>query len=201
VASRTNGSSSSGHPQGWRTAQGVPQTAEMSGSSTASVVAAIAAVAAAGLSAATLIVTGRRETRKWIRETLLGALTQFLDASFARPGRFVYRTLRDPAWKGDPAELRRVSEAARESQKDALTKIRLLGSPEVVKAAEVLHGLEGDIEAVVFPDQPSDREPNWRDLRSRRKAARETLISEARGVLDLDRGAPIGNRWDDVESV
>jgi uncharacterized membrane protein YdjX (TVP38/TMEM64 family) len=60
----------------------------------APVVAAVAGFTAASLSGLTLYVAGRRETRKWLRETLVDALTQFLDASFERPGRHVYRLLR-----------------------------------------------------------------------------------------------------------
>jgi hypothetical protein len=158
----------------------------------APVVAAVAALAAAALSGLTLYVAGRRETRKWLRETLVEALTQFLDASFERPGRHIYQSLRtEPAIDIKPDDYRKQSDNASDVQKVALTKIRLLASRPVVQAAETLHKIENETAALVFDYGSTESDSEWAQLRAARRAAREALISEARNVLGLDESAPI----------
>jgi hypothetical protein len=169
----------------------IPQTLVVSVASVAAIVGAVTAIAAAVFSGLTLHLSGKRETRKWIRESLLDALTQCLDASFMRPSRRVYLLLSDPAFSGDLASYRRRAEEAHRSQNDALTKIRLLASRSVVQAAEGLHRAdEAVVEAVLSDGRPAP-EHEWERLRAKQKIARELLISEAREVLGLDKGAPI----------
>src|SRR5947209_3143340 len=99
-------------------------------------ITAFAAVVAAILSALNLIVTGRREEVMWRRSALTEALREYADLSFGmtRAARRAMslrangkrRELRD-LWKSE-AELHQRST-------DQLTRIRLLASRRVLRAA------------------------------------------------------------------
>jgi hypothetical protein len=159
--------------------------------SVAAVVGALTAIAAALFSGLTLYLSGRRETRKWIRESVLGALVQLLDASFMRPSSRARRLLLDPTSNGNLAQFKQRAEEAHRAQNDALTKLRLLAARPVVQAAEKLHSADEAVVETVLGDGGPAPEPEWRSARAQQKIAREQLINEARKMLQLNKGAEI----------
>lgn len=152
---------------------------------------AATALVAAGFSGITLYLTGRRETRQWLRDSVLDALTQFLDASFAGLGQSVYDTLRAPGFDGNTDEFLEQSRVAHREQNDALTKLRLLASDPVVRAAEALHVADDAIAEALLGPGPVPDPPELDILRSRQKQAREELIIRARRLLGLHGGVPV----------
>jgi len=165
----------------------------MSVTTFAAIVGAVTAITAAVFSGLTLLLTGHRETRKWRRETLLDAVAQFLDGSFGRAYRRIYR-LRRSGHDGEVLNaLKKRTEEAQRSQDDALTKIRLLASAEVVQAAEKLRKADEEMFMQVVLAKTLPTEEVYESLRLRQKSAREDLIKETRDVLGLDSGAPIAH--------
>jgi hypothetical protein len=156
-------------------------------------VGAATALVAAALSGITLYLTGRRETRQWLRESALDALTQFLDASFARPSRSVYEVLKAPGFDGNIVEFQQQSRAAHREQNEALTRLRLLANDSVVRAAERLHLADDAIAEAVLGPGPVPEPREWTSLRLRQKDAREELIIQARRLLGLRGGVPVAS--------
>jgi hypothetical protein len=154
---------------------------------------AATALVAAALSGITLYLTGRRETRQWLRDSALDALTQFLDASFARPSRSVYEALQTPGSGGNIDELRERSRVAHSDQNDALTRLRLVANDQVVRAAEALHLADDAVAEAVLGAGPIPDPPEWAALRLKQKVAREELIVQARRLLGRPGGAPVGS--------
>ncbi|MBO0609861.1 hypothetical protein [Myceligenerans salitolerans] len=154
---------------------------------------ATTALVAAALSGITLYLTGRRETRQWLRDSVLDALTQFLDASFARPSRSAYEARQASGFEGDLDRFRARSTAAHREQNDALTKLRLLANDPVVRAAETLHLADDAIADAVLGSGPAPDPSDWATLRLRQKHAREALIVQARRLLGLPGGVPVGS--------
>lgn len=165
------------------------------------VAGAATALVAAALSGINLYLTGRRETRQWLRDSVLDALTQFLDASFARPSRSVYEALQTPGFDGNFIdEVRERSRTAHREQNDALTRLRLLANDPVVRAAEELHLADDAIAEVVLGSGPLPDPPEWAALRLRQKDAREALIIQARRLLGLPGGVPVASS-DEASSI
>lgn len=154
---------------------------------------AATALVAAALSGITLYLTGRRETRQWLRDSALDALTQFLDASFARPSRSVYEARQALGAGGNVDEFRERSRIAHSDQNDALTKLRFLANDQVVRAAEALHLADDAVAEAVLGTGPIPDPQDWAALRSKQKVAREELIVQARRLLGLPGGAPVGS--------
>lgn len=169
----------------------VRQTHLVSVASVAAIVGAVTAIAAAVFSGLNLYLSGRRETRKWLRESILDALTQFLNASFMRPSSRARKLIVDAASSDDLARFKQRAEEAHRAQNDALTKLRLLATRPVVQAAEKLHIADEAVVQAVLGSAGPVPEPEWRRARAQQKAARELLIDEARKMLQLEGGAEI----------
>ncbi|MEU4562318.1 hypothetical protein AB0F72_28370 [Actinoplanes sp. NPDC023936] len=132
----------------------------------ATTLSASAAIAAAVISLATLLVTtlvtGHREQRKWVRDSLTDAFTAFLDAS----------------WRGSDAMIRSEDpDPAYADMRSQLTRLRLLASPAVVAAGEEL--LRRQRAAMVAA--AADRGPALAGC----STARRDVIAAARKQMDL----------------
>ncbi|WP_280314233.1 hypothetical protein [Nocardia abscessus] len=154
-----------------------------------SILSAIAATLAAVLSCGTLYVTGRREHRRWLRDSLVEAYVEYVEASFAgRPAR----TLELRAAEDDDGviEQKEKSDEARERAMVSLTRLRLIAPREVVAAAEKLHFADVDAMAVAFngPVPPDD---TWRAARQHQRECRDRFIGEVRKSLGVGRQASV----------
>lgn len=151
---------------------------------TASLVSAIAAVIAASLAGANLYLNGRREDRRWARETLVELFASYLDASFRWSGTVAHeggqQILEDVA-----TERRRHADQAHHDQTAILTRLRLLAPKPVVDAAIVLHGAGHDL-ADLTKRVPLPAADEFLACDKVLWAARLTLIAEAKKTLGLD---------------
>ncbi|MGY1751550.1 hypothetical protein [Blastococcus sp. SYSU D01042] len=158
---------------------------------------AVIAFLSAVVSGLTVYLTGRRETRKWLRESLLEAQVQFLDASFDHPSHELYDYLAEfpAAWAvGEEIDVTRYVAQygkAHESQNDALTRIRLLADESAVRAAEELHWVDKEMTQRLLEEDGLPRGEEFREMRMEQKQARERFIRAARQAVNLPAGAPI----------
>ncbi|MFD6393059.1 hypothetical protein ACWF9G_02465 [Nocardia sp. NPDC055029] len=148
-----------------------------------SILSAVAATLAAVLSFGTLYVTGRREHRRWFRESLVDAYVEYLEASFSGSAA---RTLELRA-VGDAAGVVDQKEKAEEGRSRAmasLSRLRLIAPREVVVAAEKLHLADMDVMAAAFNGSvpPDD---TWRAARQRQQQHRDRFIGEVRKSLGV----------------
>jgi hypothetical protein len=67
------------------------------------VISAFAAATAAILAGVNLWFTGRREERRWRRDSIVDTIVSFLDGSFKLPGNMAYNQL---TMGGDPVEIK-----------------------------------------------------------------------------------------------
>ena len=153
------------------------------------ILSAVAATLAAVLSCGTLYVTGRREHRRWLRESLVEAYVEYLEASFA--GRAA-RTLEFRLAGSDQGieELQVNSEAARRRAMASLTRLRLIAPHEVIDAAERLHLADADAMDVAF-NGPVPPDPAWSLARQRQQECRDRFIGEVRKSLRVGKQARI----------
>lgn len=158
----------------------------------APVVAAVATCAAAVFSALSLIVAGRREQRKWRRDSLVEALVDFIGGSFAGGGQRVL----DARRRGEPLDGHRAStEAAHGRQTESLTRLRLIAPAAVVVAAERLHEADHAVHDAALDGPVEDPEPDrWARLRQDQARARESLLDSARRSLREGAGPPVRHR-------
>ena len=93
----------------------------------ASVLSAMAAATAATLSGLNLVVTGRREDRRWVRETATEAFVAYMDATFDTGAacRELLGLDRDGDHSAALDDLRRRIANAHEVQLQNLTRLRL----------------------------------------------------------------------------
>lgn len=152
------------------------------------VVSAVAAVLAAIFSAATLIVAGRREHRRWLRDAMTDALVVFIGGSFAGAGQRVL-TARQAGLSID--DYSKAASEAHAVQTDALTRLRLVALPAVILAAEALHECDHDVRDAVFARETLPSLEEWTRLRAVQNSARDHLLNTSRRTLGLGKGAPI----------
>jgi hypothetical protein len=100
-------------------------------------VTAGAAGLAAVLAGVNLYVSGRRELDKWTRETLIEILALFLDASFKHASACRAISLGALA-RTELDRLRSAIFAAHAEENQALTRLRLMAPPRVVRDARIL---------------------------------------------------------------
>jgi hypothetical protein len=160
-----------------------------------SVLGAGAAAVAAVLAGANFLQAERREQRRWVHEALVEAYVAFLDASFDldKVARRMVNARKDPG--ADQEQAAAIAEADRlhTKQTETLTRLRVLASDSVVRAAETLHGRDHgvtDLSRTVDVLDDAAMEP----ARTLRKAARQHLIDAARRSMRLPTGVPIGHR-------
>jgi hypothetical protein len=101
-----------------------------------SVLSAIAATIAAVFAGLSLYVSGRREHRRWLRDSLVDTYLEYLTASFDAPGMRAFRARLKGGEMPDLGEHRRQAAEARGQQTATLTKLRMIAPPNVVTAGE-----------------------------------------------------------------
>ena len=141
-----------------------------------------AAGLAAVLAGANLYLSPRQELDKWTRETLIEILTAFLDASFSHSStcRKIHELA--PALQ-ERNELRRSVLAAHSKETEALTRLRILSPPSVVKAAHMLFEAEYRLSEPCFLGNASVDGYNALILPVRQ--CRAEFIEAARSALGL----------------
>lgn len=166
----------------------VATTAE--GPAIAPLIAAVAASMAAAFSLVTLWVSGRREQRKWRRDTLVEALVDFVSGSFAGGGQRVLQARLD----GESLEPHRVkTKEAHSRQTEALTRLRLLAPWAVIVAAERLHEADHAVQDRVLGESEVPADAEWTHLRHEQALARTELLNAARRALGERDGPPVGH--------
>ncbi|GIM97630.1 hypothetical protein Ato02nite_094230 [Paractinoplanes toevensis] len=156
-------------------------------SNLAPVIAATAASVAAALTGVSLFVTGRREHARWAREALVDAFTDYMKASFTcsrscRQGA----TLRSS--QGDSPEVEKAQAQAREAhdaQMEILTRLRILGTRSIVRAAIALHEAGHEMSDLVFESPEPLTEEDWTRADSALWRARDRFVDTARSSMKL----------------
>ncbi|CAM4503569.1 hypothetical protein NONI108955_37265 [Nocardia ninae] len=160
-----------------------------------SILSAIAATLAAILSFGTLYVTGRREHRRWLRDSLVEAYVEYVEASFATrsPRTLELRAADDHAGL---VEQKESSDAACRRAMTSLTRLRLIAPREVVAAAEQLHFADVDAMTVAF-NGPVPPDETWHVARRHQQECRDRFIGEVRKSLGVGKPADIspGRAW------
>jgi hypothetical protein len=159
-----------------------------------SILSAIAATIAAVLAGLTLYLSGRRQHRQWIRDTLIDSYVGFLTASFESGGRKVLEVRLRGEQIASVDEYRRHASDAHDRQTDVLTRLRMIAPSNVVEAAEALHEVD---HAVVNTAVASSAVPDdgiWKQLRQSQWSAQSAFVGQARHSLGLGPSAPIGIR-------
>lgn len=161
-------------------------------------VTASAAGIAAILAGINLYVSGRREQKKWIREALVETLVTFLDSSFKHG--VAYRILSSGRSLQDleRRHLHATVVEAHDQQGEALTRLQLLGPPQLVEAADALHDREHAMAAACFGEPASAVEvaEAVEDARISIQRAREQVLKAARRAIRLGDIAGISDVHD-----
>ena len=158
----------------------------------APILGAAAAAVAAALAGLNLFVSGRHERTRWIRETLVEVYVGFLAISAERSDIAIMAIRSQRAGKDarELAELREQSDSAHDRHLDLLTRLRLLASAPVIRAAQDLHECDDALLTVAFgPESPSDEDLNhmWGALWRRRVR----VIDAIRRSVHLRQGLPV----------
>ena len=168
---------------------------------TSAVIAAAGASVAAVLSGANIYVGWRWQHQSWVRETLHECLVTFMDASFAMGGAC---SVAARTRQSDPDNnLSRLHEdASSEHQRllEAMTRIRFLANPAVVRAAEDLHQCLDDSAEIAFGHGSAIDIDQWRTIRVETMELRVALYNATRKSLRLSadttiRETTIGRSW------
>lgn len=155
--------------------------------STSDLITVGVAALAAALSATNLLVTTRRDEKRWRRDSLVDTIVQFTDGSFKLPGNRAYRLL---LAGGDLTEVRRSAAQGFAECETALTRLRILAPNKLVEKAEELHGLDDWItEQLLSSDVPPSRD-EWIRIADKRMLARTALLDAARDGLGLKPARP-----------
>lgn len=143
-------------------------------------------VVAVVISAAALVLAGRREDRRWKREVLVETMVSLFDNSFGILDRAAFEARqsgRGLEWHKDRAL------NARAAQLRALTRLRFLAKPKVVERALDLVQLEDNLYSLLFKN-PLDI-AQYEELLDQRRVARSRLVNACRRNLGLWRALPI----------
>jgi hypothetical protein len=157
----------------------------------APILGAAAAAVAAVLAGLNLFVSGRHERTRWIRETLVEVYVGFLAISTERSDIAIKAVRSQRAGKDARglAELREQSDSAHGRHLDLLTRLRLLASAPVIRAAQELHECDDALSKLAFgSESPSDEDLNhmWSAL----WRGRVRLIDAIRKSIHIRQGLP-----------
>jgi hypothetical protein len=129
----------------------------------------------------------------WIRANLLAAAIEYLDSSWLtrQNTRLALNTRHnDPTWF---AELKTECWRQNTVKGFGLTKIRLLGSAELVAAAEKLYDAHNIMLDLAFGENCEPDDPRWLNARRVSKAELKSTLDAFRRTLALEEGAPLGS--------
>ena len=156
-----------------------------------SILSAGAATLAAVLAGLTLYATGRRETRKWFRDSLAEHYVEFLTSSFSGAGQRAHSA----RVQGDAAALSIIADNARQAYMRWRNRhshtAAYSGAQDVVSAAEALHVADFEVSTAMLTSDSLPREEDWRKLRDNQRAARAAMLVANRKSLGLGDAAPI----------
>src|SRR5580704_7613923 len=158
-----------------------------------SILGAMAATIAAVFSGLTLYVSGRREHRRWMRDSLVDTYVKFLGASFEGTAQGKAENVRLQADNAEVINDYRTQIAGiHDLQTAMLIKLRMIAPSSVVKAAENLHEADHVVTqaALESVDVAGD---SWGTLRSQQRAARTIFVDQGIRSLGLGQGAPIAH--------
>jgi hypothetical protein len=162
-------------------------------------------LAAAVFSGISLYLAGKREERRWRRDTLLSAYQRFIELSFDRSliavqAMDIRRTDVPPRTRGtsDLDELRTRENLLHTEYDSLITRLRLMAATDVVDAAETLHVSDNQLLDLSWAsDAPaSDTEFNiFEEKREQNRQAKEHMLRAARATLGLDPAAVIADQY------
>jgi hypothetical protein len=141
-----------------------------------------AAALAALLSGTSLFLTGRREDKRWKREVLRETMESLFDSSF---NSHVETALADPPSLQDLDWYKDRALDAHAVQMDALTRLRFLAKPKVLRSAFDLHTIEDKLYSAVFHKNVSPADLVL--LKACHQEARTNLFNACRRDLGLRR--------------
>jgi hypothetical protein len=153
-------------------------------SNSASTISAIAAALAALLAALNLYYSGRRERQRWVRETVVDLLVQYLEASFAA-SRGADR-LRAETTDEARTTAQQAMDDAHDAQDAALTKLRLITNRAMVDAAFALHAADHRFVNVATTTPPCTDE-KLRRARDDLWRARHRFVAAGKRAVGLPR--------------
>jgi len=149
----------------------------------AALISALAATTAAILAAANLIVSGRRESRKWTREVLIDTLSHFLDQAYAATKDA--EAIRQARTDGS-RELAKAIEAGaanRQAMISAMSRLRLLADQDTVTRANELRAAVKDLLAAAAAEPFTDEKLH--DAKSAVTRGIESFIPAARRSIHV----------------
>jgi hypothetical protein len=155
--------------------------------------ATIFSAVALAVSAISLWIAGRREQRKFLRDTNLAVLIDFLQASFDGSIQLAWnhRNNTNPN-PGYLAKLRQQREEAASKKLRALTKLRLTAPDQVIAAAQALHEYEQNFHRIVLDEsKPNIGESEYRTQKTEQNNLRDALVTAARKSLHVPKSQPI----------
>jgi hypothetical protein len=162
-------------------------------------------LAAAVFSGISLYLAGKREERRWRRDSLLEAYQRFIELSFDRSliavqGIDTRRAHVPPRTRGtfNLDELRTRQERLHAEYDSLITRLRLLAARDVVDAAETLHVLDNQLVDLALTNDAtaSDTEFNiFEEKREQNRQAKEQMLRAARATLGLDTAAVIADQY------
>lgn len=156
--------------------------------------ATILSAIALAVSAISLWIAGRREQRKFLRDTNLAVLIDFLQASFDGSIQLAWSHRNGAIPNPDYlAKLRQQWETAASTKLRALTKLRLTAPEEVIAAARALHEHEQKFHKIVLDEsEPNIDKTEYSSLKIEQNDLRDALVTAARKSLHVPRSQPIG---------
>jgi hypothetical protein len=158
--------------------------------------ATILAAAALALSIISLWIAGRREQRKFLRDTNLAVLIDFLQASFDGSIALAWKQRNSPDPSHGPdyfARLEEQWETAASKKLRALTKLRLTAPAEVIEAANALHAYEQEFHRIIFDQSKPNIDHNEYKIRKEEQNdRREVLIAAARKCIKVTNSHWLG---------
>jgi hypothetical protein len=156
-----------------------------------SILSAIAAAIAAVLAGLGLYVSGRREHRQWLRNSLVDSYVNYLTASFESGGREVLLARLRGEQIASLDEYRQHASKAHDRQTDVLTRLRIIAPPAVVEAAVALHAVDHLVADTALASSAVPDNDTWQQLRQHQSSAQSAFVDQARHSLRLGQGAPI----------
>ncbi len=152
----------------------------------ATTLSAVAATTAAILTGVNLYVSRRQEDVKWARSVLIDILGQFLDASFRSKDavKTAYRISQSVSDRSQIAVLRQEAIKAEEEMRALQTRLRLLGSAELVEAAQRLRTSAKAYVAMLDQQDPVPVEVD-QQLRRTLWDGRDAFVAAAKKTLSI----------------
>lgn len=157
--------------------------------------ATILAAAALALSVISLWIAGRREQRRFLRDTNLSVMIEFMQASFDGSIQLAWKHRNGADASPDYlAGLTEQWETAASNKLRALTKLRLTAPRGVIRAAHELHEYEQKFHEIVFDEsKPNIGHDEYKEMKKVQNEMREALIAAARTGLRVSRPHWIGH--------